>query len=425
MDEWWATIALMSHERRPGPGAVAAVTDSGGQRALLADLAEDIGVPWTEVEPATEARLRAVLDPSLPAVNPVDAWAGEPHWAQVFAESLAAVVADPGSAIGVAFTEFGCGEHDDIPEGLARVCIDVAAETDKPVIAATFTARQFYPGATLDLANAGIPVLDGAEAALRAIRHAFDHRDFCAREASEAPAAAAATQVQWWRRRLVESPAVDEATGLELLSTFDIPVTPSRVTESAEEAARAAREVGLPVALKTGLVVAHKTDVDGVRLALADEAAVRAAYEDLAARLGSRVLVCAMAPAGVELALGVIRDPDFGPLVMVGAGGVLVELLADVQFALAPVSKREARELLERLRIYPLLLGLRGRPAADLDALCAVMSRLSALAVALEDVVEEIDINPLIATPQGCVAVDALVRVRTGFASGDSAEEFA
>ena len=410
MDEWWATITLMSHDRRPGPGAIGAITDSGGQRALLADLAEDVGVSWTAITPATESRLRAVLDPSLPAVNPVDAWAGDPNWPDVFREGLSAVVDDPGTAVGVAFTEFGGGEHDNVPHGLAQVCIDVAATTGKPVIAATFTARQFYPSATHLMTDAGIPVLDGAESALLAIHHAFEHRDFRPRARGDEPARPDANLVQAWRGRLTEAPTFDETLALELLGAFGIPATRSLRVASADAAVQAAREMGGPVALKTASGIAHKTDRDGVRLDLVDETAVRIAYEDLASRLGPAAVISPMAPAGVEIALSVIVDDDFGPLIMVGTGGVLIELVADARFALAPVSEFEARELLQRLAIYPLLLGLRGRPTVDIEAVCAAVSRLSTLGVAFDDAIQEIEINPLIASPDGCIAVDALIR---------------
>ena len=410
MDEWWTTLTLMSHERRPGPGALAGVTDSGGQRALLADLAEEIGVPWTKVSEPTTRRLRELLDPSLPAVNPVDAWAGEPDWERVFNGCLGAVLDDPGTALGVVFTEFGACDGDKIPLGLAEVCRDLASRIDKPVLAATFTARQFYPDATHRLSEWGIPVLDGAEAALKAIRHAFAYRDFHSRSSTQAPALPCARVVEHWRARLRRAEVLDESDSLRLLSEFAIPAVDSAVVGSAQEAKRAALELGFPVVLKTAEGAQHKTDYNGVRVNLEDEHAVARAYEDIRARLGARALVAQMAPAGVEVALGVVRDRDFGPLVMVGAGGILVEMLDDVRFALAPIDTAEAGAMIAELRVHRLLRGVRGAREADIAALAESLSALSALAVALRDEIAEIDINPVIVSARGCLAVDALVR---------------
>ena len=172
----------------------------------------------------------------------------------------------------------------------------------------------------------------------------------------------------------------------------------------------AATAAGYSVALKTAEPgTGHKTELDGVRLNLGDGDAVAEAYDDLAARLGPTVTIQAMAPKGVEVALGMVNDPQFGPLVMAAAGGQLVEVLNDRRFALAPFDATEAQRQLDRLKMRPLLDGVRGAPPTDMVALTETMARLSVLAATLGDVIAEIDINPIIAGPNGCVAVDALV----------------
>jgi len=168
--------------------------------------------------------------------------------------------------------------------------------------------------------------------------------------------------------------------------------------------------LGFPVVAKTAMPgIHHKSEVDGVRLDLADAAAVRAAYRDLAGRLGNLVTVAVMAPKGIEIALGMVRDPQFGPVVMVGAGGVLVELLADRAAALAPFGLATARRLLDRLTLRRLLAGYRGAPAVDLGVLCATIARFSVLAADLGDLIGEIDANPLICAGPLVLAVDALI----------------
>ena len=137
------------------------------------------------------------------------------------------------------------------------------------------------------------------------------------------------------------------------------------------------------------------------------------AYRELASRLGPQVTVSAMAPKGVEVALGVVRDPQFGPLVLVGAGGVLVELLKDRRLALPPVDEAGAHRLIARLGIKQLLDGVRGGPASDIASLADALSRLSMLAADLGDLLDAVDVNPVIAAPGGCLAVDALVLPRS------------
>jgi acyl-CoA synthetase (NDP forming) len=214
-----------------------------------------------------------------------------------------------------------------------------------------------------------------------------------------------------WRRRLAEGDRVlSEAEGLALLGDWGVPVVAAEVAGGLEEALAAAGRVGWPVVLKTAAPgVVHKSDVGGVRLGLDGPGRLAAAYADLAERLGPRVLVAAMAGPGVELALGVVADPQFGPLVMVAAGGVLVEVLGDRRFALPPVDHGQAMAMLDRLAVRPLLDGVRGAPPADLDAVARAVVDLSVLAVDLGDRLAALDVNPLVAGPDGCVAVDALV----------------
>jgi succinyl-CoA synthetase beta subunit len=213
-----------------------------------------------------------------------------------------------------------------------------------------------------------------------------------------------------WRERLATGEPLAELEGLELLADYGVPTVAAETGESAEAAVAAAEAIGYPVALKTAAPgIAHKSDLDGVRLGLADADAVRAAYADVAARLGPRIIVAAMAPGGVEVALGVVRDATFGPLVLVAAGGVLVEVLHDRALAVPPIDRAGAHRLLDRLRIRPLLDGVRGAAGADVDALAEAVSRLSLLAADLGDRIAALDVNPLLAGPAGCVAVDALI----------------
>lgn len=199
-----------------------------------------------------------------------------------------------------------------------------------------------------------------------------------------------------------------------MLRECGIPVNDCRIASNEGEARAAARDLGFPVVAKTAERGAyHKSDQDGVRLGLADESAVAAAYRDLAARIGPRVLIAPMVlESGAELLLGLVRDEQFGPLVVLGFGGLHVEALGDVAYALPPFDADEARRLLGRLKLSPLLTSRRFRRPLALDSFCAAAARLSALAVALGEAIQEIELNPVIVHAGGCMAVDALVAGR-------------
>jgi acyl-CoA synthetase (NDP forming) len=202
-----------------------------------------------------------------------------------------------------------------------------------------------------------------------------------------------------------------------MLDAYGIPVASDRVVHDADEAAAAAA-LGFPVVLKVESVdIAHKTEAGVVRLGLADAAAVRAAYAEVMAAaqaLASKpriagVLVQPMIPAGVELVVGAQNDPTFGPMVVVGLGGIMVELLKDSTAELAPVNHPQAQAMLRRLRGFALLEGFRNQPGVDLDQVADIIVRASELAHDLRDQISEIDINPIICSPGRAIAVDALI----------------
>ena len=414
MDELADTCELLLAGRAAGPGGLGAVLDSGGERAHLVDLADEAGVGLPPVGAATERRLAAVLDPGLLPGNPVDAWGSSRDAEQVLAECLDALADDPATAA-VAFCVDLTTEA--LPgDGYVRVAAGAAGHTTKPVaILANLASAVDRREAALARA-AGVPVLEGTATGLAAFAHLLARRDTrAARDVPDPPPPGPPPHVRArWRARLAAAPAggapLSELDGLALLADYGIGVTPAIAVASADEAVTAAARLGWPVALKTaGPGAVHKSDAGGVRLGLADEAALRAAWAELAAALGPAMLVAAMAPPGVELALGVVRDPQFGPLVMVAAGGVLVELLRDRRFGLAPLGPRAARAMLDRLAVRPLLDGVRGARPADLDAVADTVARLSVLAADLGQGLDALDVNPLIAGPDGCLAVDALV----------------
>ena len=409
MEQWWASLLLFSTEQRLGPGDVVAMVDSGGQRALLADFAAELGVPWTQITNETRSRIAEQLDSTLIAENPLDAWGGEPDWRERCVHFLRALTEDPGAAIGVVFTDFSATDVDPVPMALAEICRDVAKDSKIPVIAAQYTARHFYPDAIHMLSDAGIAVLDGGRDALVAIRNALAFRDRMLREPRGRVCELKSAERALWHSRVLAVGAFDESASLVLLGELGMPVVEHNVADSLTEVLQVANKVGYPVALKTAAGTAHKSDECGVVLKIENDCALETSYLEMSARLGARVLVAAMARPGVELSLGMVRDPQFGPIVMLGSGGIMVEWMRDVVFALPPFSESEAARLLDTLLVAPRLRGIRGEAPVDRAVLCRVVSRFSVIAAGIDDGIAEIDINPIIAGEWGCVAVDALL----------------
>lgn len=407
LDELAATLLMFDQDRRPGPGALASIHDSGGEREMIVDIADRLGVPFAAITDETRAAIAPHLDPGLVAENPLDAWGTARDYIDRFAAELGALVADPNVSIGVFFSDVR--ERYWYSQGVVEATRRVARAATKPVVIATNYSKTFNHELARDLAAEGIPVIEGSRETLLAVRHAFTWRDRRAAQHASPPPAADAAKVAAWRARLAAPIPLDEHDGLAMLADFGVPTVATRRAGSLAEALQAAAEVGFPVALKTAAGHAHKSDVGGVHLGLADPGALERAYRDLEMRLGAPALVCAMAPRGVEIGLGAVIDPDHGPVVVVSAGGVLIELLADRAAALAPFGADEAAALIGELRAAALLRGVRGAPPADVAALARAVSAFSTMVAALADELAEIDVNPVIAGPHGIRAVDALI----------------
>ncbi len=408
------TLELFALSGRAGPRpaaspaartGIATVHDSGLERAHVADVADELGVPFAAISPATTARLAALLDPGLEPANPLDVWGTGSRADEQLAGSLAALADDP--AVRAVALAVDLVHEFDGDRSYPLAVTETARRTSKPVVVLSNVPAAIDPGTAAALRADGIPVLEGTRTGLLALKHLLDHA------AGPDPLPPPPVPDPARQRRWTQVITAGEAHGARLehlLRDYGIAAARTRAADSSAGALAAAAEIGYPVVLKTAEPgIAHKSDAGGVVLGLRDPGALEAAYQDLATRLGRRVLVCETIPPGPELSLGLARDHELGPLLVVGAGGVLVELLADRAVALPPVSAGQARRMLGTLRASRLLAGLRGQPAADLGAVTAAITGLSQLATELGGALEALDINPLICGPAGAVAVDALV----------------
>jgi len=405
LNEMADLVELLGAERRAAPGGLAAILDSGGERAHLVDAAADLGIPLARPSEETLRKVAARLEPGLPAVNPLDAWGTDNDPYNIFLDCSRYLADDPDTG---AFAYVVDLHSDRAERGHAWAAERVWASTDKPFAVVCGVTSAIQESAATRLRSFGIPVLEDVTSGLRAFRYLLERRDASTLPPLSPPDPVPQETVRRWREFLVAGERLEEALALQLLADYGVPVARTAAATDLEGAVAAAGRLGYPVALKT-TVASHKTELGGVTLGIGDEDALVAAYREMSSRLGPAVTVQEMVEPGVEMALGVVHDPQFGPLVMVAAGGVLIETLDDRRLALPPLDEVRASRLIDRLAARPLLDGVRGAPPADVTALARALARLSSLAVDLGDLIGAIDVNPIVVGPHGCAAVDALV----------------
>lgn len=425
LEEMFDLARLLGNQPLPAGRRVGIVTNAGGPAILCADACEAGGLTIPVLSEATQSRLKMILADAASLANPVDmiASATPDQYANVVEAMLASGEIDSLIVIyipvGLSATSAVLGA---IEKGVSRV--SGAGPRLQPVLTCLMSEKAQHDG---NARGEKIPTYSFPEAAARALGKVAAYTDWRNQPEGVIPDfddldMGAARQI--CQRALADQGACWLAAedAQRVLQAARLPVTLSRLAHTADEAAARAQELGFPVVLKlASQKIAHKTDVGGVRLNLRDEGAVRQGFEEIREQMRltnqldamAGVIVQPMVSGGIELMVGVTQDPLFGPLVAVGLGGVLVEIVADVCFRIAPLTDRDASAMIRSLRGYRLLQGYRGRPGADLEAIEELLLRISRLA---EDVPEisELDLNPVLALPpgQGCKIVDARIAVR-------------
>jgi acyl-CoA synthetase (NDP forming) len=392
----------------PGLG-LATVHDSGAERTLTADVAADLGVGFAEIGDDTRLRLGEILDPGLEPANPLDVWGRGADTRRLFAGALSAMADDP--AVGVVALAVDLVAELDGDEAYRDAAADALLTTEKPLAVIANLPASIDRAAAGRLRAEGIPVLEGTRSGLVALKALLGEPERLARAARREPVEVDPEREARWRKRLAPgTPGLSAAEAAALLAEYELPAAEVLAAGTRQEAVEMAERIGYPCVLKSDAPgLSHKSDAGGVVLGLSSSGEVATAYDEMAERLGPGVSLSPMVGAGVEIALGITRDPLLGPLVVVGAGGVLTEVMADRRVALPPISSERAERLLDGLRIRPLLDGFRGAPAADLGSVVRAIQAISQIASELGPVLEALDVNPLVCRPEGAVAVDALV----------------
>ncbi|HXJ83988.1 MAG TPA: acetate--CoA ligase family protein [Candidatus Methylomirabilis sp.] len=399
----------LSSQRLPRGRRLLVVTNGGGLGVVSADAARESGLDVAPLDDAVRARLSAVLPSSSSVVNPVDLL-GDADAAR-YSNALHAVGAQAADAALLILTAQAATDS----VGVARAVIGTTRGWPIPVVAAFVGGARVVPGART-LEEAGIPTYAFPEPAVKTLggmalvaerRRRSPSAPSLAGRPADALAHLASLQAAG-RSRLG---MLDLAP---LLDAYGIPNVASRLAAGSDEAAEVARAMGFPVALKVHSAdISHKSDVGGVRLGLRSTDEVAAATAQMLEQVKAArpdaviegVLVQRMVKAGQELLLGVVRDAQFGPTVMVGFGGIYVEVLKDTAIRLCPLDVSTAREMLGELRMAPLLEGFRGGEPVDMCGLSESICRLAQLAVDCPELLE-LELNPVIARGEGVIAVD-------------------
>ena len=424
LDELLDTSALLARARPPSrPGAsgassvgICVYSISGGTGAHMADLAAAAGLRLPALAPATQQQLRQWIPSYLRVSNPVDN-GGHPAGDWRGRKILDAIVADP--RVDVIICPI-TGALPSMSQRLAQDLVDVAGTTDKPVCVVWGSPVEDEVAYREILLGSRVPVFRTFGNCVRAVRSYVDYHEFRRRHVSpfSRPAMKPSAAARRARPHLQPGRALSEHASKAVLAAYGVAVTREMLATSASQAVRAAAELGPPVVMKISSPdLAHKADLGLVEVGVAGAGEVRATYTRLLeqakaaapAAVVDGVLVSELVTGGTETVLGVAHDELFGPTVMLGLGGVFVEVLRDVTFRVPPVDRAEARRMVTELRGSALLTGARGRPTADVGALVDAIMRVQRLAVDLSGEVAELDINPLVVRPKGAVAVDALV----------------
>jgi acyl-CoA synthetase (NDP forming) len=420
LDHMVDVAAAFAFCRLPRGDRVAVITGSGGSAVWMADILSAHGLELPVLEDDIQQRILALLPSYASAQNPVDGTAQAIH--EVGYARLVEIVRES-KRIDVILL-IGSLANDATAAKRAEELAAITGSTEQPILLSTYTTAS--PGSMAAFAKAGIPCYTSMPSCARAIRALVDYAQFQARR--RRPRAAEETRPglrQEVGRELAAAGSVlTEVEAKALLARYGVACPPETLVTTAEEAAAAAARIGGPVALKVqSRDIIHKTEAGAVALGITGDAAVREAYQRVLAAAKAAhpqaaidgVLVQAMAAPGNEMILGVTRDPDFGPMLMVGLGGIHVEVLRDVVFSPVPIGRDEALSLLGDLKGATVLDGVRGAPPADRAALAELIAALSRFAADHGDLIEEIDLNPVIvhAQGQGLTVVDALIVKRS------------
>lgn len=406
MDELLDVASVFARSRPTGREKVVVYGFSGGACALSADVVSQAGLELATLAESTKQRLAEVLPDYAAYENPVDATSDILTRPEIGLSSLEATVRDPGT--GVVFYPFPC-DYDGLTGKIAEGIVEVQKSTDVLIVPVWMSDR-LGPGYR-ELVAGGLMPIGSVQRGMRAVRRWIDRGNWSARPGWQPlPSTRAEGERAVW----------SEPDAKRLLASYGVPVPRSEVVGSADKAAKAADGIAAPVALKVvSAGITHKSDVGGVLVGLTSGDEAREGYQRILGNVAANqpgasvegVLVEQMAPEGIDVLIGVARDPVFGPVITFGLGGVLVELLNDVSRRLLPLDAERARQLVGQPKCAALLRGVRGHPGYDTDALVRLLVSISDFVSGNAERIDELELNPVRVglAGQGALALDAVL----------------
>lgn len=414
LSELIAFVVAHGAGRMPAGGNIAILSGSGGSGVMMTDKCEGLGLTVPELGAGTRKELAKYLPSFGSGRNPVDLTAQINTDSALLGNCLRVLLNDDGIDMMIARVPISRITG----PAIAKDIIELFHATTKPlllVIPASYQRQA--PDVVAQIKREGVPVLSDSLLASQAMArlwwYARKHRQFSRTTLLPEPTPRTVADGS-----ILSAESFSEFDSKKFLAAHGFPVARGRLATSAETAVDHARAIGYPVVLKIqSPQILHKTESGGIRLKLASDEAVRAAYTEIVENAGRSmpeaaiqgVLVEEMVMGGVEVIIGATRDPVFGHVLMFGLGGIFVEAMKDVSFRIAPVSRGDAEEMVREIRGYRVLTGMRGKPAADLDALVDVLLKVSQLVTDYGRNIRELDINPLVVLEKGARVVDALI----------------
>jgi len=410
-DEMIKAAIAFSTQQPPRGRRIGMITNTGGPGIQAVDEAVNHGLELAIWSEEGRAKLEESLYAEASLGNPVDvvATANADH----FHAAVSILLAEEGTDMVLVF--FVTAPFTDT-EAIARRIKEATDASDKPVVVVVETYSEFY-GLIDKLRQSDLPVYEFAEDGARALAAMARYAELRNREIEAPPELkidhAAAEEIM--RRYEGRDAYLPQADAFAILSAYGIPAPKVRLLTGSENLEAAAADVGFPCVLKVDSTdVIHKSDEGGVVLGIEDVNSLAAAYTEMKRRFpGAEVafILQEQKPAGREIIIGATESPGLGHLVMFGLGGIFVEVMKDVAFALAPLSSPEARAQMREIKGFPILEGVRGEPGADLEAIEDLLLRVSRM-VADNPSITELDLNPILVTPDGACAVDVRLKVR-------------
>ena len=406
MDEMAATLALFDLNKSLASGNLVTIHDSGGERELVVDLCDELSIDFSEISVETKDKINTQLEPGLIAENPIDIFGTNNNYIERYSKIIEYLANDQSTAICL----FMANPRDGYwyAEGYAKAIKIASQNTSKIIVLVSNFSLVNDEKMASYLFDQGVPLIRGTKNALLAVKHTLNWRNYLSIPNGDLKRINKKPIINAWIKKLLKKKSFSEFDGLEMLRAFGVSVAGYKLLNNEIDLLNSIDELSYPLVLKTAENINHKSDVGGVKLNLTSEKDLINEYHELNNRLGPKALLMEMRKGSVEICVGAIIDDDFGPVIILSAGGTLIEVIDDTISALAPIDPETVKQLLLKLNISKMFDGVRGCKPINLEDLCNQISKISFMISDLGSNLKELDINPIICSEKGACSVDCL-----------------